>query len=464
MKPEFANPVIEISSKVSNSHFLILEQIMPDSSDNSFATKMLYHFNHLRSPIQCVEHYPTKELQMTRFRQYYSSVEVKNLFENWLYLVDDEMKSKISQVEEFDEWEEFIIFCQHYVLVHGTNTDQLIYETPNGEIESKEYPMDTTVTMVQDSRFNAEQLEIKFPAITSVDSKIYVNGGLKQTRTNEMLELDLESGTISNVEMNLQPSARMCHTLTTLADNKMLLVGGRSRPGLHFQDVYLCNKGVWEKLPDMPVKRSRHACVSVTEAEVLLFGGLTDENNDSDKLFLQYDVRSGTSKELKIKGDSPGNLLSCSMNYDGEFGYIFGGISNHNVPIVNDKLYKFKIIDDTIEIESVYQDYLLSRIGSQSKLLGNKLLIVGGVSTIKMLTKKTNIMTLELADFKWKYVQVPEQIRKTSPPIFIGFGLVEKSSHKQRDASASYFMLGGGAVCYSFGSCFNSVYRLDIVN
>ena len=33
---------------------------MPDGATNAFATKMLYHFQHLRSPIQCVETYPTE--------------------------------------------------------------------------------------------------------------------------------------------------------------------------------------------------------------------------------------------------------------------------------------------------------------------------------------------------------------------------------------------------------------------
>lgn len=130
MKPEYANPVIEISSKTSNSNFIILEQIMPDGAHNAFATKMLYHFAHLRSPIQCVELYPTKLQQLQRFQLYYNFAEVRNLFENWQWLIeDDEIKCQMMQVEEFDEWEEFILFCQHYIVLHATNDErQLVYD------------------------------------------------------------------------------------------------------------------------------------------------------------------------------------------------------------------------------------------------------------------------------------------------------------------------------------------------
>ena len=83
---------------------------MPDGATNAFATKMLYHFQHLRSPIQCVETYPTEKLQLQRFKRYYKHAEIKNLYGNWKFLIDYQMQKNISTIEEFDEWEEFIIF------------------------------------------------------------------------------------------------------------------------------------------------------------------------------------------------------------------------------------------------------------------------------------------------------------------------------------------------------------------
>ena len=127
MKPEHANPVVEILSRLPNSHVLVLEQIMPSGDSHFFAQKMLYHFSHLRSPLQCVETYSTKEKQQARFGKYFPRVEIIDLFESWGQLVSSEMKELVASVEDFDEWEEFIVFCQHYVVIHATNSSSNIF-------------------------------------------------------------------------------------------------------------------------------------------------------------------------------------------------------------------------------------------------------------------------------------------------------------------------------------------------
>ena len=84
--------------------------------------------------------------------------------------------------------------------------------------------LDSSVAISHDDRFNDEQLQLKFPAIASFKDKIYVNGGLKQTRNDENLEIDLQTGVITKLDQteNL-PTARMCHTLTNLGENLVLI-------------------------------------------------------------------------------------------------------------------------------------------------------------------------------------------------------------------------------------------------
>lgn len=465
MKPIYANSIIEISSKVNNSHFLILEQIMPDGPYNSFATKMLYHFNHLRSPIQCVENYSTKELQLKRFKDYYKFTEIKNLFENWKYLIDYEMKQKISKIEEFDEWEEFIIFCQHYIIVHASNIHQMIYEIeneePKEEQEEVQYKIEESFNVTHDNGFSDDQLELKFPAISSINNKIYIHGGLKQTRSDETLEIDVEKGTITQLDKTSStPSARMCHTLTNINNNELILIGGRSRPGQYMNDTYKFKDNHWIKMADLPKGRSRHTTTAIDDHQILLYGGLIEEDNKDD-LFLIYDTNNNFYKSVKIIGINPGNLKSSSMNFNKNFGLIFGGINDDNIPLVNDKLFKFTIGSDTetgdvtINIEEILQHKLLARIGGKFKFVEqDKILIVGGVSPIQLLTQTTNIMSLNLHTFEFKSIKIPESIYKTVPPIFVGFEIVEGREDK------SLFIVGGGAVCYSFGSCYNSVYRI----
>ena len=81
-------------------------------------------------------------------------------------------------------------------------------------------------------------------------------------------------------------------------------------------------------------------------------------------------------------------------------------------------------------------------------------MIVGGVSPDQLFTKSTNIVTLDLNTFTFKSVEIPNVISEKVPPIFVGFELVQINN------KASY-IISGGAVCYSFGSCYNSVYKLE---
>ena len=55
MTPKHADAVLEVLSRLPNAHVLVLEQIMPAGARHFFARKMLYHFQNLTSPLQCVE-------------------------------------------------------------------------------------------------------------------------------------------------------------------------------------------------------------------------------------------------------------------------------------------------------------------------------------------------------------------------------------------------------------------------
>ncbi|KAI5966662.1 PPM2 [Candida theae] len=495
MKPEFANPVIEISSKVANSNFIILEQIMPDGANNAFATKMLYHFAHLRSPIQCVESYPTKSQQLQRFKQYYNFAEVRNLFENWKWLIDGSesdddnegvgMKQKLMQVEEFDEWEEFILFCQHYIVLHATNdAKQLVYDdklvpdfsvdTGNEQKQKNDvFEVDDEVKFSIDERFetNLDLLQVKFPACDSLNGKVYVQGGLKQTRTNETVVVDYAAGTIGRQQIKDEhnlPQPRMCHSLTNVCGD-LILVGGRTRPNDVNNDVYKFDGRDstrigqdWTRIgQDSP--RQRHAAVAVRCDQVLLFGGLLEPSHTTD-LFALFNTTTNKIQPLEIRGDYIGNLYSAAMvyNQDKNEGYIYGGFHECQEPKVNDRLYKFTIDYENFQIrlDVVGQHLMFARIGSQGQLIhnGTKLLIVGGVCSETILTHRTNIVTLQLdnnpAASTFKSVDIPLGVSLKHPPILIGFGLAPISEHLS-------LIVGGGAVCYSFGSCYNCVYRLE---
>lgn len=450
MKPQHANPIIENSAKMSNSHFLILEQILPSGKYHAFAQKMLYHFNHLRSPLQCVETYPLKDDQVRRFKNYYSSVEIKNLFENWMYLIDEDVKRKVDSIEAFDEWEEFIIFCQHYVIVHATNRDFLIYDkeaTQPQELGTVDESVQLSCVEASDS----DLLQLKFPAICSNENEVIVHGGLFQSRTDKTVSLINDKIEVKEVIGDI-PTPRMCHTLTAINDKESILIGGRSQPNHLFQDVFKLHENKWIQLKGLPGVRSRHSVVKLNNEELLIFGGLPV--GDQNDLFLIYNHQTQQCTPLKVHG-SISNISSCAIAYNTalNYGVIVGGMTDTQIPEVNDTAYKFTIINDSVEIKVLHKHSQFLRISAQCKFISNKkLLLIGGASPLMLLNQEDTIITFDIDTSELHPVKIEDNIWKDHPPIFIGFGQAEYESQT--------VCIGGGAVCYSFGSCYNGIYTI----
>jgi tRNA wybutosine-synthesizing protein 4 len=443
MEPQYANAVIDISSKVSNSHFLILEQILPNTGDEAFAQKMMYHFNHLRSPLRCVEHYPLEADQETRFRKYYGDVEIRNLFENWLVLVDDDVKAKVTQIEDFDEWEEFIIFCQHYVIVHATNDGGLIY--PKKAETLSEIEASKMLLSVEKLH---PQLQVKFAAVCSRDDEVLVHGGLFQTRSDKTLVL--KNGEVCDMEID-GPSPRMCHELVTMSNGSIIMTGGRSRPGHAFNEVFELENGGsnWKPLAPMIEKRSRHSAIPINEHEILIIGGLIK----SGVLIEKYNILTQSSTPMNVVGFPHANLSSCGATlYNSTQGIVLGGMYNQEIPLVNDVAYKFTITNDTITFESWIKHSLFERIGPKLVFRNHCIVIIGGISPTKISDASTTIISLNMQTEKLHGVIIDSQVMKQFPPMLVGFGI---GTHPE-----GIKVIGGGGVCYSFGSYYSPVYVL----
>ncbi|CAK7895646.1 tRNA wybutosine-synthesizing protein 4 [[Candida] anglica] len=444
MKPEHANPVIANASKYPNSHFIILEQLLPSGVNHPFAKKMMYHFAHLRSPLGCVEKYPLISDQVERFKQYYHTVEANDLMYNWEHLTTNELKRKVSEIESFDEWEEFIIFCQHYVIVHATNTEggEVYPSTPDKSIE--EFEIDSE--FIVESK-PLEGFERKFPGVCNItQDKALVFGGSGQTRSNEVYEIPL---TMDEQPKKLEntgeiPLARQGHTFTQINSNSALLIGGRSRPGVEYSDVYKysINKevegGVWEKLGNVEETMARHSTMKLNDTQVLIFNknGFSIYNHEKNEL-----------EKVLINGCHLSNFISSGVCYSNNVGYIVGGMKSETEPTVSDTIYKFTVKqNEGKSIEIFVEEYLkhlsMSRIGCGCHILGNKLIIAGGANPYKLLGTKLCVLTVDLDSKEIKYLPADEML--------IGCGTA-----KLNDDGVSF--VAGGGVCYSFGSYYNGV-------
>lgn len=437
MKPEHANPVVEILSKLPNSHILVLEQIMPSGECHFFAQKMLYHFEHLTSPLQCVETYSTKEKQRLRFFQYFPMVEIIDLFESWNQLVLTEKKSLVDTVEEFDEWEEFIVFCQHYVVIHATNSANKIFS----ELIA---PSDPLVSGTLAMKI-IEGEEVKFSAASAGKFGIYSHGGLRQTRSDKLSLL--KHSELSQIETSTGPGPRMCHTLTSLSDDHLVLIGGRTRPGYDLNDVWVFSESSksWTEVGTLEEGTSRHGVVAIDDLAVLVL---------TKGVFYKVQILGNKQVQFHVSvlqnvGESMPALKSFGMTYHqgANEGYIVGGTVDEVSPQFNFNLYRFTVEENKVNISLVFSSPFFGRIGSMLKHEDEHLYIIGGIGSLPQ-SQETTVIQFVFTTMSVYGTRLTDDVWN-SAPVFIGSQL------------AGNTIIGGGAVCYSFGSHYNKIYELE---
>ncbi|KAL8968926.1 MAG: hypothetical protein Q9183_002244 [Haloplaca sp. 2 TL-2023] len=137
-----ANDLIEWTAQYKDVRFCLLEQTLPEGKNHPFARKMLQHFQNLNTPLHSVEKYPLVTDQESRFLHAgYHSACVRTLWDLWQdpSVVPPSTRRNLNQIEPFDEWEEFALFCSHYFVLEAlksTNGSDLVSNT-NADISSQ---------------------------------------------------------------------------------------------------------------------------------------------------------------------------------------------------------------------------------------------------------------------------------------------------------------------------------------
>ncbi|GME75736.1 unnamed protein product [[Candida] boidinii] len=465
MLPQHADPVIKETSLFANSHFIILEQLLTAGINHPFARTMLNHFNHLKAPIQCVETYPTIPHQIARFTSLgYSSVEATDLLGIWDYVIDSEVKQKISQIEAFDEWEEFMLFCQHYIVLHATisNVTNLLpankskLENEN-EAESKILDVAKGKISIQQDVGNKDILKRKFIAGSNIDEdKFIITGGAFQSRLTDSVLLSSKQTPfmISKTKM----SGRLSNSCVTLKDNTLYSFGGRSIPGRPLQDIWKLKPGedskefVWSRLnTELPEGRSKMCAVSVSETEALIFGG-----SFAGELFLKFSADDDSITPMKVIGDVLTHKESASMcwNSKSNSGVIFGGLNEDES--IDKSLYLFTIDNDTVKVKKLFDSKLFARYGSKALFVNNEeILIIGGTSKDIVFNQHNTIIRVNISTGKIQQVSIDDENWAKSP-IFVGFEIFRHGN--------TVTCVGGGAVCFSFGSAWNPLFNIHLDN
>ena len=493
------------------ARFCLLEQFLPDGADHPFASKMLQHFIKLQTPLRNIDTYPGIREQVQRFSGAgWHSVHAESLWDVYRdpKYVSGEQRRALDQVEPFDEWEEFVLFGSHYFL--------LVAKQQSNGTGKRLSPIKLNKPMTRskaDGDWLVHSSVSKSPcpgkrfgmiARTSVDDRdIYHIGGLgpqTRTRTTNVYrvedQLDEELKDIDNankrsdqgmISLPTGCEPRMCCTNTAFApldcpEHDWLLVGGRQSPHHPLKDCWLLHDQRWCRVDDLPIPLFRHCSTSLilcrdhfkSSPAVLVYGGKTSDNVVSDGWFLWQESVGWRKLVANIQLRPVFGAAMVSNGIAG--GILLGGMFDDGM--ICDGVYSWRIEHpDEIDVDYPQEGDLhivirkydtskdksdpqalkyLSRFGATIERTTDDFLLIGGVAN-KIIPASFEVLKIcarvvvdtPRADPRLTWSVKPLNTDLPSPrSLLVG--------HSSTYAPGRLTIVGGGAVCFSFGTFWNT--------
>ncbi|KAJ8116945.1 hypothetical protein OPT61_g1747 [Boeremia exigua] len=482
MPLEDANTLIRWANTFESSRFCVLEQYLPQGPDHPFAHTMLTHFDKLHASINSVKRYQTLAQQSSRFLDagWPSLALAVNLWDLWSddSFTPPSLRRRVDTIEPFDEWEEFALFGGHYFILVASNAKVEAAASPDVGATSADAHVDSisepAPISLQSFKVPADSAWTprRFTAAFTLDKDaVAVHGGQgPQTRLSSISAFTRGNAECHiQAESALQPSARMCHTVTSINETSALLVGGRASPAQALGDCWLVNKGKWSAVDDIPSPRYRHSavCVNVSydmsqSAGVLVFGGKSSDGAAMNDWFL-WTPNNGWHS-LPVDGPRPPSRFGAAISAFGvaqqarSCGLLIGGIGACGT--VLDDVWEWSLSgttslrlnfrDMTKSVRSSLKGPTYARFGASLVTWGDDLLLIGGVSKLGVVNLAEEFMLLTRNDTGIN-IQHPKVHLPACWPLLVGTGISVTSRNE-------IVVAGGGAVCFSMGSFWNEHY------
>lgn len=457
--------------------FCILEQFFPDGPQHPFASTMMKHFNKLGAPLYSIHEYPSLHEQEQRFKNAgWIQAHARSLWDLWS---DDEFLSSstrisLDTVESFDEWEEFALFASHYFLLHASTRKQ-VEDHDSEMLDDSEKPSAfDDYALIPHISPASDQRRYGAPVPDS-DRSLGHHGGLGRQTRLASTSLYSPSDEITNPSHPFPPTrdipARMCHTTTALKDNCCLLAGGRTSPAGGFQDCWLREGNQWKSIHSLPEPRYRHNAVRLLpRAEcVLVYGGKTSNGQVLDSWILWSNDEHGW-RYIETNSQKPSARFgACLESINDTTGVLFGGIGKDNTILEDFWTWKLSqrsdgsfYLDLTEQTKKLLASPLFnytSRFGATVTRTARGLVIAGGIIPRQIVSKDKEILLLNSTKLL-NYLQSRDNSVWSNRLIStIGLGA---DFHGPQPLLTGHvacavhpdqvLFLGGGAVCFSFGT------------
>ncbi|KAI9717190.1 MAG: tRNA methyltransferase ppm2 [Chrysothrix sp. TS-e1954] len=429
---------------------------------------MLKHFVKLKSPLNSAVIYPTLKDQVGRFNDTgWTHANARSLWDLWSddgFIAPDE-RHELDHVEPFDEWEEFAMFASHYfILIASQDLDgEVIHPSPR--ISANEHTEDATIPKLDlvpqiEKGITPRRHGSSF-TIDSDNVLCFAGHGVqgRLSTTDQLTSSATETSTIDT--LSIPPvTGVVCNTTTRFQQNDHLVVGGRRSPDDAQRGCFHRSQGRWHRVEDLPKGLYRHTATKVHCGGcegILIHGGKHSSTEISDDwLFWQ----PGASwRKLRVRGELPDSVFGASMiATDANSGLMLGGINSQNV--VNMKIWRWDVKSDQGD-EGVYvhcdqidptipngalQMAAVARFGAQIVSLGSKILLVGGICADGITRLQDEILQIDASSATIGRVRKENVSQR---PLLIGVS-IEKLEEDR------CLIIGGGAVCFSFGTFWNT--------
>jgi tRNA wybutosine-synthesizing protein 4 len=398
----------------------------------------------------------------------------RNLWDLWS---NDEftpptLRCALDAVEPFDEWEEFALFGGHYFLLVASNAEQRrSTESLHDEEATTECRKATdaeTITLRSWKQSTGAALTPRrFTAAFALNNDVVAFHGGQGTQARlsdlDVLKREDHSGDLDTQPCDSLPTARMCHTITSMRNGKALLVGGRASPTQAFADCWLMKSGTWTKVDDLATARYRHCSTAVAlgcgESEVhgvLIFGGKASDGQALGDCLLW--TASNGWHSIPVNGPRPSARFGAAMSAIDSaqsWGFLTGGIAGAaqledvwqwTISATPTPQLSFK--DRTNDVRSSLANSAYARIGANLVPWNDSLMLIGGVSKKHIHSLSDDFLLLTCKDTTIEVEHPSMQLPPTEWPLLVGVGAVSTSR-------GEIVLTGGGAVCFSMGSYWN---------
>ncbi|KAM0352848.1 hypothetical protein ACHAPU_001730 [Fusarium lateritium] len=471
-----ADALIQWASSIGQAEFCLLEQILPHGPEHPFASTMLKHFNKLNTSLKSVDQYPTIQSQCSRFGERgWANVDAWDLWEAWNseMFLDSSERAALDDVEPFDEWEEFILFARHYIVLRASayhRSEKGAGQRGRASSSPRQYAEASMTAMgslgAPKRRFGAPMV------VSSPEGGQYLLHTLGMGISARLDSYDAYSLQVGNPRLEMPPvgpSARLCHTIVDIGLAGVLLVGGRPSPSKAFSDCWILKHGVssWEKTFDLPVPLFRHTTLRLPGSSLaLVLGGKTGPSQVSPNYFIYHPVKGWLKCSVSgiVPNSTFGAFAIASSDVDsqpGKFrGLLAGGIGGDGK--INERAY-FWTVDVTTQTPNIYfkdvpdfdrHSWALSAFGAQTADASSLTFVCGGVGqdpslqgqSIACVSLKNENLEVLALDLGKKVGQLPFMVGSSS--VVLNSRLV---------------VIGGGATCFSMGTFWDTgVYKIDI--